>query len=137
MNPIYQCYKPDGFSSVSPYMIVDRPMELLKFLEEAFYAEILQITRDEVKNRLANSILALGDARFMISEASDEFPAMPGTYYLYVKDVDAMHERVLSFGAKEVFAPQDMPYLDRQSGIQDPSGNYWWLSTRLEDKNYF
>lgn len=136
MNPIYQTYKPNGFSSVSPYMIVDRPMELLQFLEEAFYADILQITRDESKNRLTNSIIAMGDAHFMISEASIEFPAMPGTYYLYVDDVDAMHQRALDFGAKEVFAPQDMPYLDRQSGIQDLAGNYWWLSKRLEERDY-
>ncbi len=26
-----------------------------------------------------------------------------------------------------------MFYGDRSAGVQDPSGNYWWISTHIED----
>lgn len=54
--------------------------------------------------------------------------------YLYVDDVDAMHQRAIDYGAVVEFEPTDMDYQDRQSGIIDPSGNYWWISKRLVTK---
>jgi uncharacterized glyoxalase superfamily protein PhnB len=27
--------------------------------------------------------------------------------------------------------PADMPYDERQAGVCDPFGNYWWISRRL------
>jgi len=72
----------------------------------------------------------------MISQAKAPFLNMKTSFYLYVNDVDALHANALAFDAKEVFPPADMPYGDRQSGIIDPSGNYWWISMRLKDEPY-
>ena len=47
-----------------------------------------------------------------------------------------MHRRAIENGAILEFEPADMPYDDRQSGIIDPCGNYWWISTRLVKKGY-
>jgi PhnB protein len=30
----------------------------------------------------------------------------------------------------------DMPYGDRQGGVEDPSGNIWWISQRLVEEPY-
>ncbi len=61
---------------------------------------------------------------------------MQTSFYLYVEDVDMMHSRAIENGAILEFEPADMPYDDRQSGIMDPCGNYWWISTRLVKKGY-
>ena len=56
--------------------------------------------------------------------------------HLYVENVDAIHKQAVENGAIVYFEPEDMPYNDRQSGIIDPSGNYWWISKRLKQADY-
>ena len=72
----------------------------------------------------------------MISQAREQFLNMRTALYLFVDNVDEMHKRALENGAKSEFEPENMPYEDRQSGIIDPSGNYWWISKRLKQKGY-
>ena len=128
-------YVPEGFGTVFPYMIVDRVEELLGFLTQVFDAK--EIGRTVANNRIANIQLQIGSSKFMMSEAGQGgMQAMPGTYYVYVEDVDRTFAKALSFGATEVFEPADMAYRDRQAGIIDPSGNYWWISKRLVEEPY-
>jgi uncharacterized glyoxalase superfamily protein PhnB len=49
---------------------------------------------------------------------------------------EEIHKRAVEYGAKVEFEPANMDYGDRQSGIIDPSGNYWWISKRLVKKGY-
>ena len=72
----------------------------------------------------------------MISQARGQFLNMRAAFYLYVDHVDEMHQRAFDHGAKIEFEPADMAYQDRESGIVDPSGNYWWISKRLIQKGY-
>ncbi len=135
MNKAFKTYKPEGFHSVNPYLFVDHPAELIDFLKNAFYA--IEVNRSMMPNGdIANVILQIGDACFMISQARGEFTGMRTALYLYVDDVDEMHKRAIAFGATVSFEPDDMPYGDRQSGIIDPCGNYWWISKRLEERGY-
>jgi uncharacterized glyoxalase superfamily protein PhnB len=53
-----------------------------------------------------------------------------------VKNVDEIYQLAMKNGAKSVFEPADQDFGDRQGGIEDPAGNYWWISMRLEEKNY-
>ena len=85
---------------------------------------------------IANCILQIGDTCFMISQARDQFKGMRTALYLFVDDVESIHKRALENGASVEFEPADMPYEDRQSGIIDPSGNYWWISKRKVEKGY-
>jgi uncharacterized glyoxalase superfamily protein PhnB len=136
MNKIYNTYRPEGFGTISSYLMVEKPEELIDFLKIAFYAEELNRSMNPKTDEIANVILKIGTSCFMISQARDQFLNMRTTFYLYVDDVDAMHKRAIENGAKEEFEPADMPYEDRQSGVVDPSGNYWWISKRLVEKEY-
>ena len=128
-------YVPEGFGTVFPYMIVDRVEDLLGFLTQVFDAK--EIGRTVENNRIANLQIQIGSSKFMMSEAGQGgMQAMPGTYYVYVDDVDKTFEKALSCGATEVFQPADMPYQDRQAGVIDTSGNYWWISRRLVEEPY-
>ena len=128
-------YVPEGFGTVFPYMIVDRVEELLGFLTQVFDAK--EIGRTVTDDRIANLQVQIGSSKFMMSEAGEGgMQAMPATYYVYVDDVDKTFEKALSFGATEVLKPADMSYQDRQAGVIDPSGNYWWISKRLVEEPY-
>lgn len=62
---------------------------------------------------------------------------MKTSMYLYTHDVDTLYANALKHGAKGEFEAADMDYGDRQAGIIDPAGNYWWISKRLEEKEYY
>lgn len=136
MKNVFQTYKPKGFHTVTPYLIVDNPEELIDFLKKAFFAEEINRSINPENGNIANCILQIGDTCFMISQARDQYKGMRTSLYLYVDEVEEIHKRALENGAKLEFEPDDMPYGDRQSGIIDPSGNYWWISKRLIETAY-
>lgn len=136
MNKIYDTYRPEGFGTVSGYLMVENPEELIEFLKNAFHAEELNRSMNPKTGEVANVILKIGYSCFMVSQARGQFLNMRTSFYLYVNNVDELHARALKFGGKEEFEPADMDYEDRQSGIIDPSGNYWWISQRLVEKDY-
>lgn len=135
MENLFNTYKPNGFHTVTPYLFVDEPQRLIDFLKNTFCAT--EINRSLMENgEIANVILKIGDTCFMISKAREQFVEMKTALYLYVNDVESTHKRAIENGAKVEFEPNDMPYGDRQSGIIDPCGNYWWISKRLTEKGY-
>ena len=135
MNTIYDVYTPEGFHTVNSYMFVTDPEEEIHFLKKAFWAE--EINRSIGRNgEIGNCILKIGDSCFMISQARGEFENMRTAFYLFVDDVDAVYQNALENGATNSFPPDDMDYDDRQGGIIDPAGNYWWISKRLVEKGY-
>lgn len=136
MNKIFDTYRPEGFGTISGYLFVENPEILIQFLKNAFYAEELNRSINQKNGDIANVILKIGSSCFMISQARGQFLNMRAAFYLYVEDVDQMHKRAIENGAKEEFKPSNMDYEDRQSGIIDPSGNYWWISKRLVKKEY-
>lgn len=127
---------PEGFTTVTPYFFVDGAEKFVAFLTAAFGG--VEIGRSlRADGRIANAQVRLGDSTVMASESSAKYPAMPGSYYLYVEDADAAMEQALRCGATLEMAVGDMPYGDRQGGVVDPCGNLWWISQRLVDEPYF
>lgn len=136
MRRIFNTYKPEGFGTVNGYLFVENPKELIEFLKNAFYAEEINSSINPENGEIANIILKIGDSCFMVSQAREQFLNMRAAFYLFVDNVDEVHQRAIEYGAKVEFEPAEMDYQDRQSGIIDPSGNYWWISKRLINKGY-
>ncbi len=135
MKEPYNTYRPDGFRTVNPYLFAEDPEILIDFLQKAFDAK--EMNRSLTPNgEIANSIVKIGDSCFMISQARDRFLGMRTSFYLFVNDVDEIYDRALKCGAKSELKPMDMSYDDRQGGIIDPAGNYWWISKRLVNEPY-
>lgn len=123
---------PEGYHSVTPYLIVHGVDELLDFLREAFGAEErFRMARPD--GSIEHAEVRIGDSVVMMGEASDRWPAMPGSIHLYVDDCDATYERALEAGATSVQEPADQFYGDRSGGVRDPVGNVWWIVTHVED----
>lgn len=124
--------KPDGYHSITPYLVVDGAARLIDFLVQAFDAE----ERERFAapgNRVGHAELRIGDSVVMLGDARPEHPAMQALLYLYVDDVDATYQIALSAGAKPVQPPQDHFYGDRSGGVKDPCGNVWYIATHIED----
>lgn len=136
MKKIFDTYRPDGFGTVSSYVFSENPEQLIDFLKNAFYAEELDRSINPKTEEIANAIIKIGSSCFMISQAKGQFLNMRTAFYLYVDDVEEIHKRAIEYGAKVEFEPATMDYQDRQSGVIDPAGNYWWISKRLVHKNY-
>ena len=136
MKADYKTYHPDGFSTVNPYIFAADPEELISFLKKAFDARETSRTVNPKTGEIGNCILKLGDSCIMISQARGDFEGMRTSFYLFVENVDEVYQLALECGAGDALSPADMEYEDRQAGIVDPAGNYWWISKRLTKANY-
>jgi uncharacterized glyoxalase superfamily protein PhnB len=123
---------PDGYHTVTPYLVVEGVDELIDFLKQAFDAvETERLPGPDGK--VGHGEVRIGDSVVMMGEASGEWKPMPGMIYLYVNDTDATYKRALDAGATSVMEPADQFYGDRNAGVKDASGNMWWIATRKEN----
>jgi uncharacterized glyoxalase superfamily protein PhnB len=123
---------PDGFHTITPYLVVQGAAKLIEFLEQAFDAKV-HSRSERPDGTLMNAELKIGDSMIMMGESQGEHKPRPSTIYLYVEDTDAVFARALDAGAKSLMEPADQFYGDRNGGIEDPSGNTWWIATHVED----
>ncbi|MFT3699671.1 MAG: VOC family protein [Kofleriaceae bacterium] len=114
--------QPQGWPSVVPRIVADDVKGLVAFITAAFGA-----SGDYVADR--PTVIALGDARIMISETGER-AAMPAFLYVYVDDADAAYARAMAGGATSLEAPLDTPYGDRRAMVEDRWHNVWQLATR-------
>jgi len=124
--------KPPGFTTVFPYIFVDGGDAYLEFLVDGLGGAVTHITRGP-GDRLANGQVTFDDTTVMVSEASPDFRATRGTYYIYVADADAAMAQAVAAGGVQMMEVGDRDYGDRQGGLRDPQGNIWWISQRLEE----
>jgi PhnB protein len=123
---------PDGYHSVTPYLIVKGADQLIDFVTQAFGAELIErMTR--ANGTIGHAEVRIGDSVVMLSEAGGEWEPMPSALYLYVPDTDATYRQALDSGATSVMQPADQFYGDRNAGVKDPVGNLWWIGTHKED----
>lgn len=122
---------PDGYHSVTPYLMVEGVADLIDFLKEAFEAvETERLPGPDGK--VGHAEVRIGDSVLMMGEG-DRYGLMPAAIYLYVEDVDACYTRALAAGATSLMEPADQFYGDRSGGVKDPFGNLWFVATRKED----
>jgi len=123
-------YIPEGFGTITPYIFVNTADAFSDFVATAFGGvERGRTTRPD--GVIANLQMEVGTSMIMVSEATEQYPAMPAAYYLYVEDCDSVTNQAILAGGVLKMAVADMSYGDRQSGVEDPFGNIWWISQRL------
>jgi PhnB protein len=123
---------PDGFHTVTPYLVVDGAAKLIDFLKQGFGAEEIHRS-NRPDGGIMHAQVKIGDSMIMLADAAKEHPAAPCSLYLYVKDVDALYERAMKAGAKSIMKPENMFYGDRNGGVMGPGGVQWWIGTHVED----
>ncbi|MFQ5627378.1 MAG: VOC family protein [bacterium] len=115
---------PDGYHTVTPYLVVEGVAKLIDFLKQAFGAEKTDCMK-RPDGTVMHAQLKIGNSVVMMGEAQSEWPPMPASLYLYVEDTDAVYKRALEAGATSAMEPANQFYGDRNAGVKDPSGNFW------------
>ena len=141
---------PDGYHSVTPYLIIDGAAEAIRWYGEAFGAEeVLRMPMPvpsgaggvEGGERIAHAEIKIGDSHVMLS---DEWPDMgylgplkrggaTASLMIYLEGVDAAFARALEAGATQERPPEDQFWRDRMGTLIDPFGHRWSLATHIED----
>ena len=130
---------PDGYNSVTPYLIVDNAERAIEFYRDAFGAE--EKFRLPMGEKIGHAEIKIGDSFVMLA---DEFPDMghlgpnkrggpTSSIVLYVEDVDTSFKRAIDAGAKEQRPVQNQFWGDRMGTLTDPFGHQWSLATHVED----
>jgi PhnB protein len=130
---------PDGYHSITPYLVVDDAKAAIDFYKRAFGAE--ELFRLPMGDRIGHAEIKIGDSIVMLA---DEFPDMDhlgpksrgGTtvsLMLYVEDVDSSFRQALDAGASEHRPIEDQFWGDRMGSLTDPFGHHWSLSTHKEE----
>ena len=124
---------PDGYHTVTPYLLVQGAEKLIDFVKKVFDAkETVRMSMPD--GAIGHAEVRLGDSVIMLSEAQGgEYKPMPTGIYLYVENCDAIYKRALEAGATSIMQPTDQFYGDRSAGIKDQFGNLWYIATHIED----
>lgn len=123
---------PEGFHTVTPYLLVNGAAKLIDFLQQAFDAKVLYRTV-QPNGAIMHSQLKIGDSMIMLADARADFKPTSCSIYLYVQDTDSLYNSAMKAGAVSIMAPADQFYGDRNAGVQDMCGNYWWIATHIRD----
>lgn len=124
-------YKPDNYTSVSPYLIVDGADATIDFLQRAFDAVELRRFPD-ANGKLMHAEVRLDDTVLMLADGAEGWPPAPSHVHVYVQDVDATYQRALAAGATPVQAPVKKEDADKRGGVKDAGGTTWWIATKVE-----
>lgn len=124
-------YKPNGYSTVSPYLIVAGASATIAFLNKVFGAVELRRFPDAA-GKIMHAEVRLDDTILMLGDGGDNWPPVPSHVHVYVPDVDATYKRALEAGATPVQKPVKKQDEDKRAGVKDAGGTTWWIATRIE-----
>ena len=130
---------PEGYHSVTPYIVVDGAEDAIRFYVAAFGAT--EVLRLSMGDKIGHAEIKIRDSHVMLS---DEWPDMDirgpksrggatSSLMIYVEDADAAFARAVAAGATVERPVEDQFYGDRNGAIVDPFGHRWTISTHVED----
>ena len=134
VNPI-----PEGYHSITPYLIIDGAAQALEYYKKAFGA--IELFRMDHEGKIGHAEMKIGDSPFMLSDEHPEMgyrgpKSLGGSavgIMIYVNDVDSVFKQALDAGGTELKALQDQFYGDRSGTLTDPFGHVWTVATHKED----
>lgn len=126
-------HKPQGYTTVSPYLIVDDANHTIEFLVRVFDAVELRRFPDGA-GKLMHAEVRIDDTVVMLADGSAGWPPIPSYVHVYVPDVDATYRRALEAGGTSVQEPVKKGDEDKRGGVRDAGGTTWWIATRMEGR---
>src|SRR5580698_4895090 len=131
---------PDGYYTVTPYLVVKGAAEALDFYKKAFGAiELLRMPGPDGK--IMHAEFKIGNTPIMLGEEAPErdvkgplsLGGSPVGICIYVADADAMFKTAIASGGKELHPMKNQFYGDRSGTLVDPFGHKWTVATHVED----
>jgi PhnB protein len=130
---------PEGYHSVTPYLIINGAADALEFYKKAFGA--VELFRMEHQGKVGHAEIKIGDSPIMLADEQPEmgykgptaYGGTPVSLMIYVDDVDKTYPQAIAAGGVEVKAVQDWFYGDRSGTLKDPFGHVWTVAAHKED----
>jgi len=131
---------PEGYRSITPYLVVKGAARAIDFYKQAFGAtEILRFPG--ANNMIMHAELRIGDSVIMLADempngpyrSPDAFGGSPVSLMIYIENVDDVFNRALSLGSRQIREVEDQFYGDRSGNLIDPFGHVWTVATHVED----
>lgn len=126
---------PEGFHTVTPFLVQQDAPKFISFLEKAFGGDLTYIIKHE-GGQMMHATVKVGDSLLMITDAADTMESKPTMLYVYVEDVDTAFNRAVRAGGISKREPMNEFYGDRSGCIEDPWGNTWWIATHVENVDH-
>jgi PhnB protein len=123
-------FKPDGYNSVSPYLVVKGAKRLIELLKTIFNAKELRKYENN-DGSIMHAEVRIDDSVIMIGDSNDKYPAHKTILHIYVSDVDKIYKKAIEAGCESVEEPKKRngdP--DRRGSFKDFSGNTWAIGTQ-------
>lgn len=131
---------PDGYSNVTPYLIVSNGAGAIDYYKRIFGAvEIMRMPGPG--GRVGHAELRIGESIVMLADENPQAGVLgpqagrrpPVSFLIYVDQVDAVTAKAELNGAKILRPPKDQFYGDRTATLTDPFGHEWTIATHVED----
>ena len=130
---------PEGYHSLTPYLIIDGAAAALEYYKKAFGAT--ELFRMEHGGKIGHAEMKIGDSPFMLADENagmgyrgpKALGGTPVSLMIYVDDVDTIYKQAIDAGGVELKALQDQFYGDRSGTLTDPFGHVWTVATHKED----
>src|SRR6266511_6294727 len=131
---------PEGYHTVTPYLVVDGAAGAIEYYERAFGAKE-RVRMDTPDGRIGHAELEIGDSLVMLSDPFPQASTKPPTelggtsvsVFMYVEDVDAVVKQAVDVGATVTMEVADQFWGDRFGSLKDPFGHSWSIATHVED----
>jgi len=131
---------PDGYASVTPYLIINGAAQALDFYKKVFNAsERMRMPTPDGK--IGHAEIQIGNSVIMLADECPERGAKsphtiggtPVSIHLYVANSDEIYTKAVAAGATQLQPVKNQFYGDRSGGFTDPFGHSWYVSTHIED----
>lgn len=134
---------PEGFTSVTPFIVFDDTAAVVEFYKKALGAEEKMIlpTPD---GGIMYAEIQIGNARLMMggpcpsskgepTRSAKSMGGSPISFYVYVKDVETAFNKAKDAGMTEKKGIEDMFWGDRMGTLTDPFDVEWTIAQHVRD----
>jgi PhnB protein len=131
---------PEGYRSITPYLICDGAAQAIEYYKKAFGA-VETVRMAGPNGKVMHAEIKIGDSFIMLADENPEMGARSPKSYggspiavlLYVENVDAVVGQAVSVGGKITRPLKDEFYGDRTATVVDPFGHTWYIHTHVKD----
>jgi uncharacterized glyoxalase superfamily protein PhnB len=131
---------PEGYHTLTPFLICKGATQALGFYARALGAEVISKLVGP-NGKLMHAALRVGDSVLMLTDECPEmggfdplhFGGTPVTVHLSVADADASFARATAAGATPLMPVTEMFWGARYGIFKDPYGHCWSVATQVKD----
>lgn len=127
---------PEGYSTVTPWIISSDTSKLIGFIKQAFNAKEKGDIVYNDDGSVAHAEVLIGDSVVMLFDSYLNWPKTPAFIRLYFTDADKMYKQAIDAGARSVTKVTELFWGDRIGRVCDPFGNIWWIQSISSGLSY-